>query len=142
MNLEITGSTPSTSQDKDSTQGYKVPQQGSMVSFLPKRITETGKKAIDSKLMKLFTLDYQPFRVVEDKGFKEFVHALNLAYKLPSRSFISKTAIPAMYEVCLTKTKELVAAGTSFCITTDCWTSITTTSYMGVRLILSTTILS
>lgn len=82
--------------------------------------------------MKLFTDDYQPFSVVEDKGFKEFVQALNPAYQLPNRKTISKTLIPALYEECKHSIKLLVSSGKSFCITTDCWTSLNTTSYIAV----------
>lgn len=103
-----------------------------MASYLPKRLNNKGKKAIDVKLMKLFTLDFHPFSHVENKGFREFVLALSLTYDVHSRHNISRTAISAMYEECLNKTKNLLALGKSFCITTDCWTAITNISYMAV----------
>lgn len=87
---------------------------------------------IDDALIKLFVCDFQPFSVLEDEGFKEFVHVLNPAYQLPSRHYISKTAIPALYEECLTAVRDVVSSGTSFCLTTDCWTSINTTSYTAI----------
>jgi hypothetical protein len=77
-------------------------------------------------------LDFQPFRVVEDTGFQQFVSALNPAYALPSKHTISKTIIPAMYEEWLHKMKEIVETGRKCCVTTDCWTSLNTTSYIGV----------
>jgi hypothetical protein len=49
------------------------------------------KKKIDGALLKLFTKDYQPFRVVEDEGYKEFVKLLNPNYILPNKHSISKT---------------------------------------------------
>lgn len=80
----------------------------------------------------MFTDDLQPFSIVEDKGFKEFIQALNPAYELPSRKTISKTFLPALYEECMHNIKLLVSSGKSFCITTDCWTSMNTTSYIAV----------
>ncbi|CAH1378438.1 unnamed protein product [Tenebrio molitor] len=86
----------------------------------------------------LFILDFQPFRVVEDTGFQQFVSALNPAYALPSGQTKSKIITPAMYEECLHKMKEIVETGRKFCVTTDCWTSINTTilhslsNYIGV----------
>jgi hypothetical protein len=75
----------------------------------------------------LFILDFQPFRVVEDTGFQQFVSALNPPYALPSGQTKSKIITPAMYEECLHKMKEIVETGRKFCVTTDCWTSINTT---------------
>lgn len=80
--------------------------------------------------MLLFILDFQPFRIVEDEGFKSFVAALNPAYQFPSRSTISKTMIPALYEQCNNEINDIIKTGKSFCITTDCWTSINTVNFM------------
>lgn len=82
--------------------------------------------------MGLFINDLQPFSVVDDNGFKEFVYALNPGYQLPSRFVVSKTLLPAMYEECVNKVQELVNCGKAFCITTDAWTSINTVSFIGV----------
>ncbi|KAJ8892015.1 hypothetical protein PR048_004580 [Dryococelus australis] len=60
--------------------------------FMPKKLTEKGKKKIDDRLMQLFTKDFQPFRIVEDEGLKR----------------------------------------NRFCLTTDCWTSLNTDSYIGL----------
>lgn len=82
--------------------------------------------------MKIFTLDFQPFSVVEDKGFKDFVRALNPSYDLPSRKHISNTLITVKFEACLHETKALISNAVSVCLTTDTWTSINTESFMGV----------
>lgn len=46
-----------------------------------------GQKRLDHSFLKLFTKDLQPFSVVDDAGFKEFVQLLNPAYKIPNRPF-------------------------------------------------------
>lgn len=110
-------------------------KQTSMVSFIPKKMTIDSKKQIDGALLKLFTKDYQPFKVVEDEGFKEFVKQLNPNYTLPDRHSISKVHIPALYEKCLFEMKDLVAKeAESVCMTTDCWTSRNNESFMAITI--------
>ena len=76
--------------------------------------------------MKLFTKYFQPFSIVDDEGFKNFVKFLNPSYKLPDRQTISKINIPALYQKILNETKELISKeAISGCLTTDCWTSRT-----------------
>lgn len=63
--------------------------------------------------MKLFTKGFQPFSVVEDTGFKEFVKELNPSYDLTSRKHISSTLIPAMFEECLHSSKTVPSTAVS-----------------------------
>ena len=80
----------------------------------------------------MFVLDFQPFRIVEDTGFRAFVHALNPGYELPNRHTISHTMVPALYEQCLNKVKDLILSAKKVCITTDCWSSTNNDSYIAV----------
>lgn len=83
----------------------------------------------------MFTKDYQPFRVMEDNGFKEFVKLLNPNYILPDRHSISKKYIPALYEKCIVEMKELVEKeAQSVCMTTDCWTSRNNESFIAITI--------
>lgn len=82
--------------------------------------------------MELFTLDLQPFSVVEDKDFRKFVNILNPSYQIPSRKYVSKTSLPALHEEKLRQVKEIVSCAESVTLTTDCWTSINTESFMAV----------
>lgn len=82
--------------------------------------------------MNLFILDFQPFSIVNDSGFVEFVHALNPSYQLPNRKAITKAYLPATYEQCLNNVKEKLCSVESACITTDCWTSKNNESYLAV----------
>ncbi|XP_018377324.1 PREDICTED: zinc finger BED domain-containing protein 1-like, partial [Trachymyrmex cornetzi] len=92
-----------------------ISQRENILSYIPKKLS-----------------DFHPFRIVEEKSFIEFIRALNPNYQIPSRHFISKTAIPSLYEECLIYTKDLINSGLSFCLTTDCWTSRNTESYIAV----------
>jgi hypothetical protein len=96
------------------------------------KISKKSKEDIDKKLLLLFITDFQPFSVVEDAGFKQFVSALNPSYQLPNRHTLSRTTIPALYEETVLKVKDCISQGMKFCITTDCWTSRNTVNYMAV----------
>jgi len=109
-------------------------KQTSVSNYLPKKISVDAKKKIDQILLKLFVKDFQPFKIVEDSGFIEFVKALNPSYELPNRNTISKVHIPAMYERCLGEMKELVSTIESACLTTDCWISRNNESFMTITI--------
>jgi len=87
----------------------------------------------DDALFKMFTKDFQPFKMVEDEGFKNFVNLLNPSYKIPNRHTLSKVSIPVLYHKCLHETKEKVATeAVSGCITTYCWTSRNNVDYIAI----------
>lgn len=104
--------------------------QPKIACYMQKRITPKFKKNIDDKLLRLFTDCFQPFRIVEEAAFRDLVLALNPSYQLPSRHTISRTMIPALYEECVFKTKELLKMPKKLCLTTDCWTSCNMESFM------------
>ncbi len=67
---------------------------------------------------------------MEDPGFRQFTKALNQQYVLPSRKTLSNAIIPDLYRKTHEKIKEKVKRAQAVCLTTDCWTSRTTTSFM------------
>ncbi|GBM58509.1 hypothetical protein AVEN_124720-1 [Araneus ventricosus] len=85
--------------------------------------------------MKLFTKDFQPFRIVEDDGLRAFVQVLNPSYTLPSRKTIAQTFLPAAYEETMHRLKEVYSGSEigSVTLTTDCWTSSNGDSFMTVN---------
>lgn len=109
-------------------------KQTSVLSYLPKKLTVNVKKKLDQSLLKLFVKDFQPFKIVEDSGFKEFVKALNPNYEVLNGHKISKEYVPAMYEKCLGEIKDLVSTIESACLTTDCWTSRNNESFMAITI--------
>ncbi|CAG4999968.1 unnamed protein product [Parnassius apollo] len=128
----------------DSAEGHPLPQprviqqalvrQPTIAQFTQrKKITPSEQERLNKLLMKLFTLHFQPFSIVEDKGFVEFVHGLNPIYQQPSRKYLSNTLLPSMYEQVLNETKiKLTEEATSVCLTTDCWTSKANESCMAI----------
>lgn len=106
--------------------------QSSMRQFLQKSLTPARQNAIDEELAKMVASDFQPFSIVEDAGFRSYSHALNPMYALPSRKTLSQKIIPGLYDTARASLEERVKKASAVCLTTDCWTSRTTTSYMSV----------
>ncbi|CAH1107682.1 unnamed protein product [Psylliodes chrysocephalus] len=100
--------------------------------YFPKKMGLQQKTKIDRSLMDLFIKDFQPFRVVEDEGFRNFTTCLNPSYELPNRKTISNTHLPALYEETLKNVQREIGDVKSVTLTTDCWTSVSTESYMAV----------
>ncbi|CAH1958530.1 unnamed protein product [Acanthoscelides obtectus] len=131
--LSSTSGTASTSSSNPKTIISKPAKMQSTVStFLHKKLGVTARKTIDEALMLLFTHDFQPFSIVEDFGFRKFVSALNPSYGLPNRKTITNTLLPAKYEEVYNNTKKELEGVDSVTLTTDCWTSSTTESFLAV----------
>ncbi|XP_073729768.1 E3 SUMO-protein ligase ZBED1-like [Misgurnus anguillicaudatus] len=64
--------------------------------------------------------------------FRRFVKALDPSYVLPNRKTISNTLVPQLYNKIKEELMVKVSNAAAVCLTTDCWTSRTTTSFMAV----------
>lgn len=107
--------------------------QSTMESFVTEiKISEVQKKRLDKSLLGIFTLDFQPFSVVENKGFSRFIQDLNPAYRLPNRKTISGSLLPAQYKQCLLKARQQLVSVESVCLTTDTWTSENMDSFLAI----------
>ncbi|KAJ8709373.1 hypothetical protein PYW07_009199 [Mythimna separata] len=101
--------------------------------YINRKLTPNEKKNLDRLLMQLFIFDYQPFSIVQDRGFRAFVAGLNPSYQLPDRKVLSNSLLPALYETCLAQTKtKIEAEAETVCLTTDIWTSSVNDAYLGV----------
>lgn len=94
QSLPSTSSGASTSTDSKGVKGVgavgvEVIQQ-KVSTFLKRKIPQAQKLKFDEALMLLFIYDFQPFSIVEDYGFKNFVSVLNPSYQLPSRRQLPK----------------------------------------------------
>lgn len=128
--LDNVNNEPSMFRPSTLTQISKASTQSSLSSFSKKKkINFKQKKKLDKLLLKLITEDFQPFSIIDDNGFKQFVHELNPSYEIPSRKVISKNYLPAAYEECKTLIKEKLKNTAKVCPTTDCWSSACNDSY-------------
>ncbi|XP_017476853.1 PREDICTED: zinc finger BED domain-containing protein 1-like [Rhagoletis zephyria] len=76
--------------------------------------------------------DIQPFRIVEDKGFREFVQCLDPRYKLPSRPTIQNVHLQKIFDDLEKKLQANLNNIDSCAITTDGWSSKANESYITV----------
>ncbi|XP_072400765.1 E3 SUMO-protein ligase ZBED1-like [Diabrotica undecimpunctata] len=133
-------SLPSTSRASSSSSGIigssrsevRRIQQQVLSAYAPKRISMTQQKKLDQLLLNLIIKDFQPFSIVEDNGFKDFILTLNPAYKLPTRKTLSNVLLPAVFEEVRLKVSDVLKEVVSITITTDCWTSRNTDSVIAV----------
>lgn len=87
---------------------------------------------MDNALLNMIVTDFQLFKIVEDKGFKQFVNLLNPNYCLLTRQAISKTLIPLELK-CVAEVEDLIAnEADNMCLTTDCQTSRCNESYIAI----------
>ena len=87
-------------------------------------INDHRSKAIKEKIMKMMTLDNEPFSIVEDDGFIDLMAHLQLRYMPPSPRYFSDTMLPQVYDsVKALVEKELVGPnGKHVSFTSDIWT--------------------
>lgn len=94
-------------------------------------MTPLRQEKIDEELVKMISTDFQPFSIVEDTGFKKYSQALNPSYIPPSRKALAQK-VTDTYDRETASLKRRVSKVPAVCLTTDCWTSRTTASYMSV----------
>ncbi|KAI7806093.1 putative zinc finger BED domain-containing protein 6-like [Triplophysa rosa] len=91
----------------------------------------TRKQELDEALVTMIVKDTQPFNVVEDVGFRDFVHKLDPTYVLPTRQAV-KAMVEAKYAESKEKAKAEVKKVAAVSLTSDMWTSINMDAYLAV----------
>ena len=65
-------------------------EKTALFSFIVHPTSFTHQKHQNNMLLKMFVKDMQPFSIVEDQGFKDFISAIDTSYKLPHRKMITR----------------------------------------------------
>ncbi|XP_041462046.1 zinc finger BED domain-containing protein 4-like [Lytechinus variegatus] len=90
--------------------------------------------AISRKIALMMALDFRPFNIVENEGFRNLVQYTDPRYRMPSRPVFSMNLVPAIYcEVKMALQKDLRRTVVPFSFTTDMWRG-QSTEYMCVTL--------
>ncbi|XP_034475471.1 zinc finger BED domain-containing protein 1-like [Drosophila innubila] len=92
------------------------------------------KISLDKALIGMIATDLQPFRIVEDAGFRNFVHCLDPQYAMPSRRTLIDVLLSNMYEEMNEKLKHILTKVKYCAVTTDGWTSRANDHYLTVSL--------
>ncbi|KAI7792078.1 putative zinc finger BED domain-containing protein 1-like [Triplophysa rosa] len=132
LTTSTTSSTPAPTTIQGPVRPRRSQQQTSMSSFVTRPMDPLRQSKLDEALVRMIACDFQPFSIVEDKGFKEYSHLLDPSYSLPSRKTLSKTVMPRLYDKLRGDIMDKIKSASAVCLTTDCWTSLTTESYMTV----------
>jgi len=109
---------------------YPVRRQNTLSEYIVRPASVTRQKCLNQILLKMLVKDMQPFSIVSDEGFREFVAALDPSYSLPDR--MTLTVLPGMYSDAVDKVKAELSEAESITLTTDGWTSMTTDGYIAV----------
>ncbi|CAI5682808.1 zinc finger BED domain-containing protein 1-like [Oreochromis niloticus] len=113
-------------------------QQAHMLQTLPESfgqpLAHDSKRAkeIDRAIATFTAVDMRPFSVVENTGFQEMLRVLEPRYSIPSRTYFTNTAVPALYKETKAKLETAVSAAPAVALTSDSWTSRATQSYLTV----------
>ncbi|KAK0156243.1 Zinc finger BED domain-containing protein 1 [Merluccius polli] len=91
----------------------------------------TRKQELDEALVSMIVGDTQPFTVVEDQGFRNFVAKLDPTYVIPTRKAV-KAMVKAKYEEEKQKAKLQLQSVTAVSLTSDMWTSINMDAYLAL----------
>lgn len=94
--------------------------------------TSKRKTELDKALLQMICTDYQPFTIVEDKGFKNFISLLDPRYILPCPNTVANKLLKEEYLEKYQKLKNELNATDFVSITCDLWTSRITESYLTV----------
>lgn len=78
---------------------------------------------ITEKVLEFIVLDDQPLSVVENTGFRPLMEHLEPRYSLPSRTYISETALPELYSRVSSHIADQFKDVQSLSFTTDIWSS-------------------
>ncbi|EFN72128.1 Putative AC9 transposase, partial [Camponotus floridanus] len=90
------------------------------------------KKDLNRKLAIMIAKDFQLLSIVEDKGFIDFIKALNPRYAIPSRKIMTNSILPECCEIAKQNLKDLLEKVHSVSLTIDGWTSTANESYLGI----------
>ncbi|KAL3212235.1 hypothetical protein MRX96_036061 [Rhipicephalus microplus] len=69
-------------------------------------LSEKKTQALNAKVAAMVALDLQPYSFVEDRGFKELMAEAVPNYRLPSRTTLSRTLVPRLFDDTRKKVKD------------------------------------
>lgn len=120
--LEPVPSTSSASPARSLTAGPRQPTLAAVVDRT-KKWDANDPRALswDKTVAEFVVLDYQPFSVVEDIGFRRLMDKAEPRYTLIDRKKLSATVIPGMYFAVRSKIKLMISTAKHISFTSDAW---------------------
>lgn len=99
--------------------------------FLPSAVSKQKEEMITQLITKMICMDTLPISIVQNKGFQKLLSYLAPFYKIPVPKTI-QLRIDAMYEKEKNNLLTVLKDANYIALTTDCWTSRATESYITV----------
>ncbi|XP_063216906.1 zinc finger BED domain-containing protein 4-like [Bacillus rossius redtenbacheri] len=101
------------------------------------KVSEARKTIIDRKIGAMMACDFQPYSIVEDRGFKGLLNELEPGYEVPSRTTFSRSIVPKIYREEKAKLAEEIKTDVddglqSVSFTTDMWSSARQDSFISL----------
>jgi len=85
--------------------------------------------------MQMIAKDIQPFSIVDDEGFRNFLKVLDPRYTLPSRTTLQNVQMQNIYPEMTVKLQTILVKVDQCAITMDCWTSKANTGYLTITVL-------
>ncbi|XP_019115228.1 zinc finger BED domain-containing protein 1 isoform X2 [Larimichthys crocea] len=92
---------------------------------------ERRAEGITEKICSMIERDLMPINTVDGAGFQDLIAFIEPGYKIPSRPSVT-SRVEARFEKKKSELKTKLATATGVALTTDCWTALTTESYITV----------
>ncbi|KAH8033749.1 hypothetical protein MRX96_031268 [Rhipicephalus microplus] len=98
-------------------------------------LSEKKTQVLNAKVAAMIALDLQPYSFVENRGFKELMAEAVPNYHLPSRTTLSRTLVPRLFDDTRKKVKDELSSAfegrtSAVTFTRDMWTSRANESYV------------
>jgi hypothetical protein len=97
--------------------------------FAKTSITSSRTEKITDLIVRMITKDSLPIIFVEGDGFRELMAYIEPGYNVPCAKTV-KTRLNSLHAAAKVKVREMLHEAPSVSLTTDCWTSSATESYM------------
>ena len=106
--------------------------QASLTAGLQAKFPTTSPKAkkITDALVSYICKDLRPYSSVENEGFRALIAECEPRYTIPTRRFITETAVPRLYDEVKRHVIDSISEASRVAITCDGWTSRATQSYV------------
>ncbi|XP_060761951.1 E3 SUMO-protein ligase ZBED1-like isoform X2 [Neoarius graeffei] len=112
-------------------QGASAPDQPTITAALGRRACDDRRmEGITERICSMIERDLMPLSTVASAGFQELIRFLEPGYNIPSRGTVT-SRLEARYKKKKSELKTMLTTAT-VALTTDCWTALTTESYITV----------
>lgn len=90
------------------------------------------KKKLDSALVQMIVLDFEPFNLVYRKGIRRFISVNDPKYELPSKTHLKEVIFPELHANLKEELNHLLSEVAYVAISSDLWTSPATEGYLTI----------